>query len=426
MTRPPSSPRGARSTAAILIALATALAAQAVDWPQFGGANRDFVLEVRDDAAALAPSWPEAGPAVAWKRELGTGYSGIAVVGDTLYTAYRRGDDEVVLAAATATGETRWEHRYAAPFASYMSREHGAGPHTTPLVVGGRVFVAGVGGRLMALDAATGRELWRKELIDDLGGTPMDRGYASSPLAYRGNVVVSVGGRGQGVVAFDQETGARSWASGDFDGSFSSPFVIELGGDDQLVLFTSKGVVGLDPEGKETLWSHPHPTQYDLNISVPLWIPQSENAGVLFVSSAYDGGSRALRLTNEGDRTRVEELWAHKEMRLHISNAIHVDGVVYASSGDFGPVPMTAVDLASGDILWRDRAVARANLVRVGNDLLFLDEDGMLHLGRASRDRLQIRSQVDLFTTRTWTGPTVVAKRLYARDQAHLVALDLP
>ncbi|HVS12797.1 MAG TPA: PQQ-binding-like beta-propeller repeat protein [Thermoanaerobaculia bacterium] len=422
MTRHRSSRRTLRSAIAAAIALAAAAPASANDWPQFGGAGRNFVLE----GTGLAPSWPDGGPEVAWRRDLGTGYSGIAVVGDTLYTSYRRGDHEIVLAAATATGATRWEHRYPAPFTSQMSMEHGDGPHTTPLVTGGRVFVAGVRGRLMALDAATGRELWRKELIDELGGTPMDRGYASSPLAYGGNVVVSVGGRGQGVVAFDQETGERRWGAGDFAGSYSSPFVIELGGEDQLVLFTSDSVVGLDPGGGENSWSHRHPTQYGLNISVPLWIEGGDGSGILFVSSAYDGGSRALRLTREGDETRVEELWSHKEMRLHISNAIHIDGVVYASSGDFGPVPMTAVDLTSGEILWRDRAVARANLLRVGHDLLFLDEDGVLHYGRATREELAIRSQVDLFQTRTWTGPTLSGKRLYARDQATLVALELP
>jgi outer membrane protein assembly factor BamB len=424
MTRHPSSSRVLHAAGLALASATIVLPAMAtaVDWPQYGGADRDFVV----DGATLAETWPAAGPQVAWRRTLGTGYAGISVVGDTLYTSYRDGDDEIVLAAATATGATRWQHRYPAPFTAQMRMEHGAGPHTTPLVAGGRVFVVGVRGRLMALDAATGRELWSHELIDDLGGTPMDRGYASSPLAIDGNVIVSVGGRGQGVVAFDQATGARRWAAGDFDGSYSSPFLVTLGGRDQIVLLGSDTVFGLDPANGRTLWSHRHPTQYELNISVPLWIPQADDSGVLFVSSAYDGGSRVLRLSLQDGATRVEELWAHKQMRVHISNAIPIDGAVYASNGDFGPVPMTAVDLATGDILWRDRAVARANLVRAGDDLLFLDEDGVLHLGSATREALVIRSKIDLFETRTWTGPTLVGKRLYARDQRDLVALDLP
>ena len=64
----------------------------------------DFVLPGR----ALAPSWPEAGPSVAWQRAIGKGYSAIVVDGGVLYTLYRRDEQEVVVALDTATGEPIW------------------------------------------------------------------------------------------------------------------------------------------------------------------------------------------------------------------------------------------------------------------------------------------------------------------------------
>ncbi|HVS13656.1 MAG TPA: PQQ-binding-like beta-propeller repeat protein [Thermoanaerobaculia bacterium] len=423
MRTPPFDSTRRRIAVSTLSALAVLAPAVLLgDWPQFGGDGRDFAVA----DPGLEPAWPEGGPSVAWKRPLGSGYSGISVVGDTLYTTYRQGDDEIVLAASTADGATRWEHRYAAPFTPAMSMEHGDGPHTTPLVVAGRVFVAGTRGRLLALDAATGEVRWTQELIDELGGTPMDRGYASSPIAYGRNVIASVGGPGRGVMAFDRETGEAAWSNGDFDGTYSSPFLLRLGGEDQLVLFTSDSVIGMHPGTGRRLWSHRHRTQFGLNISVPLWVPESDDRGILFVSSAYDGGSRALRLENRGGSTRVEELWAHKQMRLHIGNAIHRDGMVVASNGDFGPVPLTAVDLAGGEILWRDRVFGRANLVQAGEHLLLLDEEGDLGIATVTREGIQVHSRGHVFDTRAWTGPTLVGTRLFARDQAFLVALDLP
>ena len=84
-----------------------------------------------------------------------------------------------------------------------------------------------------------------------------------------------------------------------------------------------------------------------LNTSTPVWGPDN----LLFISSGYDGGSRVLKLTRAGDKTTVEEVWAHRLMRVHFSNAIRVGDLVYGSSGDFGPAPFTAIDVKTGKVL---------------------------------------------------------------------------
>jgi hypothetical protein len=99
-----------------------------LEWPQFAGPHRNFT----SDAKGLANSWPASGPKKLWSRDLGDGYSGIAVDGAVLYTMYRRGSDEVTLAAATGTGKTIWEHTENASFRSGMAMENGPGPHATP------------------------------------------------------------------------------------------------------------------------------------------------------------------------------------------------------------------------------------------------------------------------------------------------------
>jgi hypothetical protein len=70
----------------------------------WGGPHRDFHIET---SKPLADSWPADGPPRLWKRQLGEGYSAIAVADQTVFTMYRReaafwqaftADQEVVIA----------------------------------------------------------------------------------------------------------------------------------------------------------------------------------------------------------------------------------------------------------------------------------------------------------------------------------------
>jgi len=388
------------------------------DWPQFGGPTRDF----RIGSAGLADSWSPEGPEPLWRRPLGEGYSGVAVANRRLFTLYRDGGDEVAIALDPGTGETLWEQRWSEPDAR-LNRQYGPGPHSTPLVVAGRVFAVGALGHLAALDAASGRPLWSKELIDELGGTLMDRGYAPSPIAWRDTVIVPVGGSGHAVMAFRQSDGGVVWGSQDFGNAPASPLLIEVGGEPQLVVFMAAGLAGLDPESGALLWSHEHRTRWDLNISLPVW---SAKDGVLFYSSAYDAGSGALRLTCQGDRTAVESLWVTNQLRIQFTNAMRIGDVIFGSSGDFGPLPMTAVDAKTGKILWRDRSFGRSSIIHADGKLILLDEDGKLGLARLGDSGLEILGEYQVLDRRTWTPPTLHDRLLFVRDREELLALELP
>jgi outer membrane protein assembly factor BamB len=307
-----------------------------------------------------------------------------------------------------------------------MGMEHGSGPHATPLFTADGLYTLGVLGTLLALDPERGTVRWRRELVGDLGGPLLDRGHAASPLAWGANLIVPIGGKGRAVAAIARASGEVVWRSADFDNSYSSPQLVQLGGKPLLLLFGSGGLLGLDPDSGRVLWTQEHPTMYGLNISMPVFQAERDGSGLLFLSSAYDGGSRVLRVRRQGDRIASEQLWANKQVRLHIGNAILHGGAVYASSGDFGAVPFTAADLATGEVLWRDRAFARAGLVLAGDKLLILDEDGVLGLATPSRTGLTVHAKVDLFGTRVWTPPTLVGNTVLARDQREIVALELP
>jgi hypothetical protein len=145
----------------------------------------------------------------------------------------------------------------------------------------------------------------------------------------------------------------------------------------------------------------------------------------LFCSSGYDGGSQVLKLSRNENKTTVEQVWASKLMRVHFGNAIRIGNFVYASSGDFGPAPFTAIDVRTGQVVWRNRGVMRATAVFADGRFVLLDEDGNLALATPTAEGLTINSKVALLTSNSWTVPTLAGTTLYVRDRRQVMALDL-
>ena len=401
----------------LFLSMTTAALAQSSDWTQWGGPQRNFI----SDAKGLAATWPATGPRRVWQRALGEGYSAIAVERGMLFTMYRKDENEIVVALDAATGKTIWEFSYAAPFSSLYDMTNGPGPHATPLISGDLVFTAGATGKLNCLDKKTGKLLWSHDLLNEFQGTLRVNGYSCSPVAYKDKIVMMVGGPSSSLVAFNRKDGAVAWKKHDFKNSTSSPIIINVDGQDQLVAFMYGEVVGVDLNSGDLLWNHPHPAEYGLNTSTPVWGPDN----LLFMSSGYGGGSRVLKLTRAGEKTNVEELWANRLMRIHFTNAIRVGDLIYGSSGDFGPAPFTALDVKTGNVLWRHRSFPRASFLFADGRFIILDEDGQLLLATATAEGLTVTSKAELLGNPSWTVPSLSGTRLYLRDRKNIVALEL-
>jgi hypothetical protein len=145
--------------------LLTSARAQTASWTQWGGPQRNFVV----DAKGLAESWPATGPKRLWSRELGEGHSSVVAEGARLYTMYSKGEQEFVVALEAANGKTVWEKGNAAPHAG-LDLQFGKGPHSTPLLVGDGLFTVGLVGKLQAFDKQTGNIVWMHDLWTEYGG----------------------------------------------------------------------------------------------------------------------------------------------------------------------------------------------------------------------------------------------------------------
>ena len=390
-------------------------------WRQWGGPHRDFTVTPR----SLGDGWATDSPAQLWSRPLGEGYSSILVDGDMLVTMFRNGDDEVVIALDAATGATRWEYAYDAPllhdgYFEVWLNAAGPGPYSTPVIAGEGIFAIGVNGHLHALDKRTGELRWSHNLVDlfDLADY---NAFASSPLAFEETVIVPLGGSGRGVVAFDQE-GDRScgraptstWAQGHRRSSVSTENPSSSSLDNRK---SSASTPRMDVACGVTPTRTSSASTSAYRSGAQTGCCSCHPATMAAVGSCASPASTG--------RTSTEEVWFNSRMRVHFGNAIRIDDKVVASTGDLGPAFLAALDLNTGEEIWRERTFARAHLLQVDGKLVIVDEDGDLAVASITETGLDVHMRTSALTENAWTPPTLVDGVLYLRDRVNILALDL-
>jgi outer membrane protein assembly factor BamB len=392
-------------------------AALAGDWLQWGGPNQDFSAP----AADLATSWPEKGPEKLWSRTLGDGYSAILVDGGRLFTMYRVDNKEAVVCLDAKTGETAWEYLYEHSPRTDHVYGYGAGPRSTPLISGDLIFTIGVAGKMHALNKNDGEVVWTAELWDgSFGGNVRGHGYSSSPVAYKDTVIVSVGGADAGLVAFDRKDGQVKWKAHNFKNSHSSPRIVDIAGETQLLVFMAEELIGVNPDNGELRWRYEHVNQWGHNISMPIVV----DGDTIFLSS-IQAGARGIRLVRTGETMEAKEIWSTRRIQFYHGSVIRNGDWVYGSTGSMGPAFMAAINVRNGEIGWRERGIGRANCVEADGKLIILDEDGVLYLADATPEGLVIHSKTQLLNRVAWTVPTIVGKTMYVRDNAQILAVNL-
>jgi outer membrane protein assembly factor BamB len=391
-----------------------------IAWRQWGGPHQNFTAP----DSGLADAWPEGGPKMRWSRDLGPGYSAIVADGARLYTMTRDHDanEEIVLALNPDSGETIWRHAYGATPYEGMDNRFGLGPNATPLIVGDRVYTLGAFSHLHCLDAKTGKIRWSRHLINDDGASTFHFGYSASPIHHDGKIIVCAGGKPGFLLAFDPISGEPIWKSETEEMSYSTPIVAKLAGRDHLIVMTAIDIAGFDPRTGRRLWSHPHVNQWRTNISTPNFGADQ----ILYLSSGGEAGSRALQLsTDASGAVGVKELWAEIKSPASMGSFIRVGDHIYCTSGDMGPAFLTAINLHTGEVAWRERGFAKGNLIHADGKTIFLDEKGVLALLDLTPEGMSVRAQCQMLEETAWTAPTLVGKTLYLRDKKRIVALEL-
>jgi len=396
-------------------------------WPGWRGPGRSGIAQ----AVAFGTAWDKHPPRVVWRKPLGGGYSSVIVVGDKVYATALLQENgntyEAVVCLAAADGKKLWEYRYAVDYADLDYRD---GPRATPLWHAGRLYVLGATGEFLCLDAAQeepqARLLWRVSLRDSFQAPVPRWGFASSPLVVGDKVIVQPGARGSSVVAFHKETGNILWRALDDPNGYSSPVAANCGGVPQVIVFTARGVAGLEEKTGQPLWYYPWETEFDCNIATPIVA-----GDYVFISSDYDAGCALLRVTGSAPRQQVQPVYVRRRklMRNHHASCVLHRGYLFGFdvSGFGGVGILKCIEMATGQEKWFTRDLVKGTVIVSGNLLISLSEDGQLSVADASPEGFRLHGQMQVFHTgRVWCTPALVGRRLYLRDNREIVCLELP
>ncbi len=259
------------------------------DFPQFLGPDRS--VSARD--VKLARDWIARPPQALWRHEIGSGWSGFAVVNGHAVTMEQRGPWETVACYSVTTGELEWAHSTGA---RYEKLEGGIGPRATPTIDEGLVYALGAMGQLMCLDGATGQCRWEKNLLEEFGVSPENEraaipwGRSNSPLVAGDLVIVPTGGPKDGgkvsLVAYDKRRGALAWRGGDRQISYSSPTLARLGGVEQVLIVNEASASGHDVKTGRVLWEQPWEARSNANPNVSQAVPVPPNRVLLSKDTA--------------------------------------------------------------------------------------------------------------------------------------------
>ncbi|MHC4427427.1 MAG: PQQ-binding-like beta-propeller repeat protein [Planctomycetota bacterium] len=412
---------GRMTTILLLTILLPANAVLAEDWLSWGGPNGDFTVDVK----GLTETWPESGPKQLWKRALGDGYSSILHKDGRLYTMYRDGESEVVVALDAGTGKTLWEHRYPREPWPEMAPVFGVGPNATPLIVGDRIVSASIDGQLRCLDLATGKLQWKHDLPAEFGRVKRveEYGYSASPMEYRGTVIVHAGGDKAAMIAIDPKDGSILWKSEPGAVSYAQPTITTLAGKEQFLYFEPAGIVSLDPSTGKALWRAPIPVDNGNHLTPMVKCDESH----IWVSSQFlPAGGRLIEITaSEDGKLQAEELLYEKRLRASHWTMIPIGDVVYGSTGGNDISFLTAFEWRTGKTIWRERGFHKAQALYADGKFLFIDENGLLAIARVSPEGMELLAKAQVTEADSWTLPTLVGTTLYARDRKNILALDL-
>jgi outer membrane protein assembly factor BamB len=407
-----------------LVPVLLALPVAAEDWPQWRGPKRDGISTETD----FAKSWGSNGPPVLWMAKgLGSGFSSVSVVGGRIYTMGDEGDSSFVHALnATAQGKKLWSTRVG----KAGSPGGFVGTRATPTVDGGQVYALGQYGDLVCLQAADGKEVWRKNLRSDLRGEMMsDWGYSESVLVDGENVICTPGGKDGTLAALDKRTGDVVWRSTEFidRAAYSSVIAVEIGGVPQYIQLTDKSVAGIAAKDGKVLWRAERRGSVAV-IPTPIY-----KDGHVFVTSGYKVGCNMFRVASDGGKFAVSQVYANKDLVNHHGGVVLIGDHLYGTSdmkdGKDEKV-WVCMEFKTGKVVWTKSGVGKGSVTAVDGKLICRSEGrrGSLALVEASPDgykELGRFDQPERGLKEAWPHPVVANGRLYIRDMDVLLCYDV-
>lgn len=406
----------------LLLALATTFSASlsAADWPQYRGPNGDGSTPEK-----IAPKW-DAAPKVLWKVPAGTGFSSFAVGGGKCFTIEGKPSgkavDEVLIARDAATGKTLWEtslgiadYGHNGGNAGVSGNDGGDGPRSTPTIAGNLIITLNTDLVAAGHEAATGKLVWKRDLLGEHSGKNIMWKNAASPLLEGGLVYVAGGGDGQTFLALDPATGAVVAKAGTDTITHATPTAATIHGQRQIIFFVKSGLTAFEPKTLKQLWH----ADFPFNVSTAA---SPVVAGdIVFCSAGYNVGAAAFKITKgaEWKAEQVMRVPGDKQIANHWSTPVLHDGHLYGmfQFKKYGSGPVKAVKLPDGEVKWEKEGFGPGQVVlTAGGNVLALSDSGELVIFSAKPDSYTELARAKVVTGKCWSTPVVSGGSAFVRS----------
>ena len=402
-------------TCGLLVPLSLA----AGEWPQFRGPGGQGHAETQSMPLSFGKT-----ENVRWATDLpGTGWSSPVVLEGQVWmtTAVDNGKSLRVLGVDLETGKLLHNVEVFAPQIPVPINPTNSFASPTPVVEPGRVYVSFGAMGMACLSTQTGEVLWRNEelKIDHMEGP------GSSPILFENLVILNCDGMDQQyVVALDTETGKPVWKTDrsapfrdnpDHRKAYSTPLVIDVGGELQLVSIGADQVQGYDPRTGRELWQ--------VRFRGFSCVPRPLYDGGLLYSVVDYGRPEllALRTGGRGDVTESHIAWKFNRQVPASPSPILVDGRIYMTSNK-GVV--SCIDGTTGDTVWQERLGGNysASPVYAAGRLYFASQEGKIAVFEpGSEFRLLAENDLD---EKIMASPAVVDGSLIVRTATKLYRFE--
>ncbi len=380
---------------------------QTTDYPQFLGPNRNGVVT----SIKLNLDWETHPPKLVWRRPMGAGWSGFAVVGNNAITQEQEGDWEKVVAYDLHTGEVLWSYQ---DRARYYAVPAGLGPRATPTISGNRVYSVGSTGILNCLDFETGEQLWTTNIFEENSAEPPPWGISISPLVLDELVIVSAGG----AVAYHKDTGALAWTGHRTQSGYSSPMLTTLAGTEQIILFNQGLITAHEPRSGQLLWQQLWTAGYAECVSQPVPLPDNK----LLASSGYGVGAKLFQISrNNAGEFNVITLWETLYLKAKFTNIIYYEDYLYGlDDGIFA-----CINPVDGKRQWKRGRYGHGQTLLISDVLLVLTEAGEVVLVEPDPENHREHARFTALKGKTWNTPALAGSYLLVRNDQEAACYEL-
>ena len=390
------------------------------DWPQWRGPRRDGISNEKK----LLSSWPDSGPKLLWKIDgLGKGWSCPIIVAQRLYITGDVGDDLVIF-AIDRSGTVQWKVKNGRAWKNPYP-----GARACCVFSEGRLYNMNAHGRVVCLDAASGKELWAVNILERFDAKNITWALSECLLVDGQNVIVTPGGKKALMAALDKHNGRTVWTTeplGDDRASHSSPILLRYAGRRLITSCSSAHGFGVDADTGKLLWTVPLKNPHGVNASTPIY-----GSGSVYYVTPYAEMGRAYRLVIDSETVTAEYLWA-SGLDTVTGSAVLVgsatgNGTLFAagyreSKWWFG------LDWQTGETKYELKDFTTGSAIYADGRLYCLDEKGSAGLLKFGPDGLQIAGRFALVAGKVrdaWTHPVLHDGRLYLRYHDTLFCYDV-